>query len=132
MSLKNMTLKEGGTNAVSGGTDIVFADEGTTIQNGIRLIVPATADYRLRESVVAKVRAATVQPDGSYSKIKRSLSFVIPFNLASGVTSFQTMRLEMEIHPEAEATVRSRLLVLAAQMLFDTDTSSFWTTGSLS
>lgn len=132
MGLKNMTLKEGGTLAVSSGTNIAFADEGTSIQNGVRLIVPATADYRVRESVVAKVRPATIQSDGSYSKLKRSLTFTVPFILANGTTSFNVMRVEMEIHPEAEATVRSRLLVLAAQMLFSTDTSSFWNTGSLS
>lgn len=132
MSLKNMTLKEGGTLSVTAGTDIVFADEGSTIQNGVRLIVPATADYRVRESIVAKTRSATIQSDGSYSKLKRGVTLTVPFLLASGATAFNVMRIEMEIHPEAEAAVRQRLLTLGAQMLFDSDTVSFWATGSLS
>jgi len=130
MSLTNMTLKTGGTLAVSGGTNLVFAADGTTIQNGVRLIVPADTAYATRRSATFSTKAATIQPDGDYSKIMRRAQVVWPMVLASGKTSFSTLRLELSIHPEAESSQREILRSLAAQILFATDADGFWTNGS--
>lgn len=131
MSLKNMTIKTGGTIAVTGGTDVNFADTGSTTPNVLKIQVNADSDYRTRRSITCRVRPATIQSDGSYSKIKRSMAITSPFVLASGVTIFNVMRIELDIHPEAEATLRANLLAFGAQVLFDADATDFWSVGSL-
>jgi len=131
MSLKSMTIKTGGTLSVTGGTDVTFADVGTTTPNALTTQVNSDADYRTRRKIAYKVRNATIQADGSYSKVKRTATITSPFILANGTTTFNVMRIELDIHPEAEATLRANLLAFGAQLLFDTDATDFWSVGSL-
>lgn len=131
MSLKNMTIKTGGTIAVTGGTDVTFTDVGSTSPNVLKVQVNADSDYRTRRSISYKIREATVQSDGSYSKVKRAASITMPFITASGATVFNVLRLELDIHPEAEATLRAQMLSFGAQIFFDTDAADFWSVGSL-
>lgn len=132
MSIKSLTIKTGGTIAVTGGTDVTYTDVGTTTPNMLTTQVNGDSDYRVRRKITYKVREATVQPSGDYSKIKREATLVSPFVLASGETVFNVLRISLEIHPEAEATKRADLLAFAAQLLFDTDAADFWSVGSLS
>jgi len=132
MGLKNMSLLSGGTVSTTGGTAMVFTDDGVTIQNGVHLVVPATADYRVRESATAKYRPPSVQPDGSYSKDKKQISFNVPMILASGKIVNNTIRVEREVHPEMSAANVANLNKIGAQLLTDTDLDNFWTAGSLS
>lgn len=131
MSLKNMSLPVGGTVSVAGGTATVFADDGTTVQNGLHLIVPSDTSYLTRRSITAKVRQAAMQSDGSMSKIKRGLTFVKPTVLTSGVTVYNVVRCEIDVHPEVEATIRAELLSVGSLLFSDTDTADFWAVGSL-
>jgi len=131
MSLRNMSLPVGGTISVSGGTTTDFADDGSTIQNGLHLIVPTDTSYLTRRSITAKVRQAAMQSDGSMSKIKRGLTFVKPTVLASGVTVYNVVRCEIDVHPEVEATIRAELLSVGALLFSDNDTANFWAVGSL-
>lgn len=132
MALENMSLPLGATLTAAGGTATVFTNDGQTVTNGKHLIVPADTSYVTRRSITAKVRNAAVQSDGSYSKTKREMQFVAPFVLASGKTSFNVIRISLEIHPEAEATLRSQLLSAGALLFSDSDAAEFWATGSLS
>lgn len=132
MGLKTMTIKTGATVSVTGGTDMVFSDDGITIQNGVHLVVPATADYRVREQATAKYRAPSLQSDGSYSKDKKSISFTVPQILANGKIVYNTIRVEREVHPELSSTAAANLLAIGAQLLTDSDAASFWSAGSLS
>lgn len=131
MSLLTLNLPIGATIGATGGTATAFANDGATVVNGLHLIVPTDTSYITRRNLTAKVKKATVQKDGSLSKIKRNMSYVVPFTLASGVTVYNVMRVELDIHPEAEATLRSQLLNVGALLLTDSDTVDFWTVGSL-
>jgi len=133
MGLKNMSILSGATITPSGGTAMVFADDGTTVQNGVRLVVPATADYRVRESATFKYKAPTLLGDGTYAKDKKEFTLVIPMILASGKIVYNVIRVSRELHPEFSAANATNFNKLASQMLAgDSDTDGFWSTGSMS
>lgn len=132
MGLKNMSLLTGATVSASGGSALAFADDGVTIQNGLHLIVPADADYQTRRQVTAKYRPPTLDSKtNSYGKDKKSLTLAKPVVLSDGRVVFNTIRIEREVHPSVSAADALDLNVLGAQLLTDSDVTSFWATGSL-
>lgn len=132
MGLKTMSLLATATVAASGGTALVFADDGVTIQNGLHLIIPADTDYQTRRQVTVKYRQPTLDPKtGAYSKDKKSISLALPIVLSDGRVVFNTMRIEREVHPSLTAAQCLELNKLGAQMLIATDVAAFWATGSL-
>lgn len=133
MGLKSMSLLAGASVAASGGTALVFAEDGQSIQNGLHLIVPADADYQTRRQVTVKYRPPTLDAKtGSYSKDKKSISLALPQVLTDGRVVFNTIRIEREVHPSLSAANAAELCALGAQLLSDSDCTQFWATGSLS
>lgn len=133
MGLKNMSLAAGATIAATGGTALVFADNGITIANGVQMVVPADTDYQTRRTVTAKFKPPAVNvATGQYGKDKKVLSLVLPQVLTDGRVIFNTVRVEREVHPSLAAADALELNKLAAQLLTDSDTDAFWATGSLS
>lgn len=132
MGLKTMSLLSSATVSATGGTALVFADDGVTIQNGLHLVVPADADYQTRRQVTAKYKPPTLDPKtNAYSKDKKSVSYVIPQVLASGAVVFNVIRIEREVHPSMTAAAVAEMNKIGAQLLTDTDTDNFWSAGSL-
>lgn len=132
MGLKNMSIPSGATLAPTGGTAKVFADDGVTVQNGVHLMVPATTDYRERESATFKFRPPSLLADGTYTRDKKSASYNVPFIRADGKVVNNVIRIEREVDPEFSAAEALDLNIMAAQMLFDADVTNFWSAGSLS
>lgn len=133
MALKNMSLLASATIAASGGTALVFADDGITIANGVHLIVPGDTNYQTRRTLTAKYRPSTIDPKtNSYGKDKKSVSLARPVVLADGRVVFNTIRIEREMHPSMSAEDCVEMNKLGAQLLVDTDTDAFWANGSLS
>lgn len=131
MSLKNASILTGAALSATGGTAKVFADDGVTIQNGLHLTVPAVADFRVRDSLTVKYRPPQLQPDGSYTRDKKEMSFNVPQLLASGKVVNNVVRVSREVHPELSAAAATDFNKQAAQMLFDADFDGFWNAGSL-
>lgn len=132
MGLKTTSILSGATVSATGGTALVFADDGMTIQNGVHLIVPADADYQTRRQATVKYRPPTLDTKtGAYGKDKKSISFAVPQVLADGKVVFNTIRIEREVHPSFSAASALDLNVLGAQLLTDADAVAFWATGSL-
>lgn len=133
MGLKTMSLLASATVAASGGTALVFAEDGMTITNGLHLMVPADADYQTRRQVTVKTRPPTLNPaTGVYGKDKKSISLALPIVLTSGQVVFNTIRIEREVHPSLSAASALELNKLGAQLLVDDDVLNFWANGSLS
>lgn len=133
MALKNMSLQTGATVSATGGTALVFADDGITIANGLHLMVPADADYQTRRTVTVKYRAPAINAQtGAYGKDKKSICLAQPMVLTDGTVVFNTIRLEREVHPSLSAAAALDLCVLGAQLLTDADATSFWANGSMS
>jgi len=133
MGLKSMSLLAGATVSSTGGTALVFAEDGVTIPNGVHLMVPADADYQTRRQVTVKNRPPTLNATtGVYGKDKKSISLALPQTLADGKVVFNTIRIEREVHPLLAAASALELNKLGAQLLSDSDTVDFWANGSLS
>lgn len=132
MTMKNMSLLSGATVAATGGTALVFSDNGVTIPNGVQLVVPADTTLATRRSVTARVRAPSLGRDGVYGKDKKVMSFNVPLTLASGKIVNNVIRVEREVHPELSAANALELNSIGAQMLTDSDSASFWSIGSTS
>lgn len=133
MGLKNMSLLASSTISATGGTALVFAEDGVTIQNGLHLMVPADADYQTRRQVTVKYRQPTLDAKtATYSKDKKSMSLSKPQVLADGRVVFNTIRIEREVHPTLPAADALELNKLGAQLLSDADSVDFWANGSLS
>lgn len=133
MGLKTMSLLASATVSASGGSALVFADDGVTIPNGVHLTVPADTDYQTRRTVTAKYRPPSIDTaTNQYGKDKKSLCLSKPVVLSTGKVVFNTIRIEREVHPSLTAAECTELNKLGAQMLVDSDTDGFWATGSLS
>lgn len=133
MGLRTMSLLTGASVAATGGTALVFADDASTITNGVHLVVPADADYQTRRQVTAKYRPPTINAKtGVYGKDKKSMSLALPIVLTDGSVVFNTIRIEREVHPSLSAANALELNSLGAQMLVDADAAAFWAAASLS
>lgn len=133
MGLKSMSLLTGAAVSASGGSALVFADDGITIPNGLHLVVPADADYQTRRQLTAKYRPPALDSKtNSYGKDKKSLCYVQPIVLSDGRVVFNTLRIEREVHPSLSAAQCTDLNKIGAQLLSDSDADAFWATGSLS
>jgi len=134
MGLRTMSLLQGATSvAASGGSALVFADDGQTITNGVHLVIPSDSDYQTRRQATVKYRPPTLTAStGVYSKDKKSVSYTIPQVLSSGQVVFNTIRVEREVHPSCTPANATELNRIGAQLLTDSDTDAFWSAGSLS
>jgi hypothetical protein len=132
MGLKTMSLLSGSTVSATGGSAVVFADDGVTIPNGVHLVVPGDTDYATRRSATAKYRPPVLNTAGEYTKDKKYISITRPLTLASGKVVNNVLRVEREVHPELSAADAADLNKIAAQLLFDADLDAFWAAGSLS
>lgn len=133
MGLKNMSLVTAATITVAGGSPLVFADDGQTIQNGVHLVVPADTDFQTRRQLTAKYRSPTLDSrSGTYGKDKKSISYAVPVVLATGQVVFNTIRIERELHPSTTIAAAAEMNKVGAQLLVDSDVDGFWSTGSMS
>jgi len=131
MPLNGMTHLQGGTVSATGGTSKTFTSDGMVVPGGIHLIDSSVTDFRTLPNSTVKYKGPVLKADGKYTKGKHSFVSVRPFLSADGMTHFNLVRTEIEIHPEASSTELANLRSLGAQQLTDTDTDSFWSTGSL-
>lgn len=129
--IENMVLKTAPTITVTGGTDQTFAPDGTTVTRGISVSDVAEADIRRRSQCVFKNTNGSLQPNGTWSKNRRSMKFVKPGLLPDGTQDFPFVEINLVFSPLWTAATISDLKEKAAQMLLDTDTANFITTGAL-
>lgn len=131
MPLKTMGLATGATVTTTGGTALTFAADGLSVANGVHVIAPADV-YNVRRQVTFKFRSPTVDAkSGQWSKGKKTATFVQPVVLASGEIVFNTLRVELETHPETSDATCTDYLKIGAQLLTDSDTANFWAYGAL-
>lgn len=131
MPLNGMVFLQGGTITAAAGTSKTLTTDGQVVPNGLHLIDASVTDYRTRPNCTVKYKAPTLKADGSYTKAKYSFTGVRPMLSADGMTHFNLVRTEVEIHPEATAAELQILRSQGAQQLMDTDTDNFWSTGSM-
>jgi len=132
MPLNGAIIKTGASAMTpTGGSDETFTSDGISVSGGIHLADAAQTDFRIRKNMTIKNKPPTLLSDGSYSKDKKSITFVFPKILASGKTIFNLVRIEREVHPETSAADALDLAMIGAQLLTDSDFTAFWASGSM-
>lgn len=132
MPLNGATVKSGSSAMTpTGGSDKTFTSDGVTIPNGIHLANAAQTDFRIRENLTLKNKVPSLGVDGTYSKDRKSATYVVPKILANGKTVFPLIRIEREVHPEMTAAECLELNMIGAQILTDADFTPFYSGGSL-
>lgn len=131
MSLTNLTLLSGATITATGGTAVNFGPDGSIVNRGIAVSDVAEADVRTRDICVFKNAKGTLQSDGSWSKDYRSAKVTCPDLLPDGTQDFPSIEIIYRGSPLNPATKLTALKTFAAQILIDSDTAGFWTSGTL-
>lgn len=133
MGMQSMTLLAGATVSATGGTTQTLTPTNESVVGGIKLIDASVADMRIRPYVIAKCSWPTINPStGKYTgKVKHTLQYVEPVLETDGTISFQTIKIERSVTPSYAAASAVDLNKKGAQLLVDSDTTSFLATGSL-
>lgn len=135
MGVQNATLLVGGTVGTTGGTSTAFVPNGATISGGIQIVDSVNTNAVTRASITLKTIKTAVfdMITGLFTgKTKRQIQLVRPKVLASGRVVFPLVRIEVEMHPENTDAEVLALLSEGAQLLADSDFTSFWRIGSIS
>jgi len=131
MGLQTASILTGTTVSATGGTAQTFGSNGKEVNSGIQLIDTAVTDFRTRPTLTAKTADPVQLPDGSLTKDKRVITYAEPFVDTKGVIQYDYIRIERRVHPESSAAKAVELLKKGAQFCFDTDFTSYWSTGNL-
>lgn len=125
MPIKGAQLLSGATVSASGGTAKTFTELGETIKNGTKVGDLSVVDSRIRPTIVAVNRPASMSLGKYISKDKRTIKLVIPKILADGSLAFNVREVRAEDHPETTDAEKAILNGYTAQLMFDTDFQQF-------
>lgn len=133
MGIANATLLVGGNVSVAGGTSTAFVPNGSQVTGGIQVVDSTNTNAVTRASMTFRTikQAVLDSVSGLFTgKIKRQAQLVRPKVLSSGRVVFPLVRIELEFHPDNSDAEISALLSEGAQLLIDSDFTSFWKIGS--
>jgi hypothetical protein len=126
-----ITLLDGGTSSTTGGSAQVMSESGKKLNQGKVLVDTSVTDFFSRPELQLVSRMPTEQPDGTWSKKKTSVRYVVPFTTDAGDIVYNLVRVETEVHPDAAASVEADLREKGAQIAIDSELDDFYATGSL-
>jgi len=133
MSLSSFAILAGGTNSATGGTSKTYAIDGKQVVGGVHVADASVTDFRVRPNATFRNREPKYNSAlKRFSKDKKSVTLVVPKILTDGSVEYNLIRIEREVHPESTAAESLELNVQGAQLLFDSELASFWSTGNLS
>ena len=132
MAITNLTLLTGPTISITGGTAQTFAPDGTVVNRGISVSDVAEDNVTARASCVVKNVKGVLQPDGSWSKDRRSAKIVMPGILADGTVDFAFLEITLVKSPLRGASTVTALKEKGIQLIHDADLTSFWSMGAIS
>lgn len=130
--IEGLTLSTGATISTTGGTTQTFSASGQDINQGVEVIDTASATTNLLTAPKCQFRSRMPvrQSDGSYSKMKLTAAYVLPFVDSMGLIQYNLVRVEIEKHPETTSAHAAELLNKGSQLATDSDLTNFWATGS--
>lgn len=134
MGVQNATLLVGATVSATGGTSTAFVPNGASVNNGVQVVDSTNTNAVTRASMTFKTikQAVLDMVTGLFTgKTKRQAQLVRPKVLANGRVVFPLVRIELEVHPENTDAEITALMAEGAQMLTDSDFTSFWKLGNL-
>lgn len=132
MSLNNASIKIDGTIAASAGTDTALLTQGgnldqvsTILDDGTEFLASTSINFSKKP---AKLSSAA--PNG-YTQLRNIVKVQSPLVLDNGGNTVNTVTINLGVDVETTDAEVQSLLVLAAQLLTDTDFSDFWKKQSL-
>jgi hypothetical protein len=132
MAIINGTVLENATGAsYSVGTSKTWALTGQPVVGGINVAFMTDTDYRTRRNASFKSRVPQVR-NGKFGLARAQALYVVPILLESdGSVVFNTLRMQLDTHPELPLAGLSDMLLIGSQLLTDAQYSGFWKTGAL-
>jgi hypothetical protein len=127
----SIQLLDGGTTTTAGGAAQTFDRTNVQVNNGYEYADSDEADFFARQKVIAVARMPQEQSDGSWSKMKVSLRFIMPITLASGDIAFNVGRCEVEYHPEASSANIAEIREMIAQLAIGSGYDDIYVAGTL-
>lgn len=131
MPIKGASIANGPTISITSGTAVTLTDDGQLVSGGTHVIDASVTDFRIRPNLTFKTKQPSLQTDGvSWSKGRKSVTITHPKVLANLKQEFPSMKIELLDHPEMTVAEVTKLKEWAVQVIWDTDFSNFWSTGS--
>lgn len=130
MALNGSTILTGATLNATGGTACTFTTDGSNIASGVHVSDQSVNDFKTRPGVTFKARMPQKRSDGTWQKGKFTATLTRPKVMADTRVEFPLVRVELEFTDESTVTELLELRKQGAQILFDTDFDSFWTSGN--
>lgn len=127
----SINLTDGGTTTTAGGTSQSFDRTNNPVNNGYEYADVSEADFFAREKLVIVTRQPQLQSDGTYSKAKSSIRFVVPITKADGSIAYNVGRHEVEYDPESSAAQVAELREMCAQMAIGSQFDDIHVAGTL-
>lgn len=126
----SISLLDGGTTSTAGGSAQDFDRSALAVTNGYEYADVSETDFFARQKVIATSRMPSLQTDGSWSKQKTSVRFVMPITLADDSIAYNVARVEIECHPESSAANLAELREMAAQLAIQAGLDDLYTAGT--
>lgn len=130
MPINNSTILSGATLSATGGTSFTLTIDGQNVANGVHASDMSVTDFKVRPGVTFKARMPSKRPDGTWQKGKFSACLTRPKTKANTTVEYPLARVEIEFSEESTTAEVLELRKQAAQLLFDADYDSFWTSGN--
>jgi hypothetical protein len=127
----SISLTDGGTTSTAGGAAQSFDRTSTPVNNGYEYADVSEADHLARQKVVLTARNPSLQGDGSWTKHKAKVQYVLPITLADGTISYCVARSEIEYHPEASSANVAELREMGAQAMISSEFDDLYVAGTL-
>lgn len=126
MSVLNASVLSGATWTPTGGSALVFAPDGRSVQGGVSLVVPADTNLVLRRSLEVRtiLPAYPASPNAFARMGKCTMLYRVPFVATDGKLYSQPVRIEASFHPDY--TNKGNRMNEAIALLADSDFSDFW------
>lgn len=128
MTIKDASVDVGTTISTSGGTATTFLDGGDDLDSH-QVTLDDSSEFIDATSVSFTVKRPKVQvtaPNG-YTQKRASVVIGRPLALDNDNRTVNTFRLELAVDPETTSAEIASLRELAAQVVFGSDFTDFWT-----
>lgn len=132
MPLNGLTISEGATCSVAGGSVKTFSANAASVKGGIQIVDTSVTDARVRPSITAVARPSAYDvKNGTWTYEKRDIVLVRPKLLSNGTVAFNSIRTIVGFHPETTVAEVNELYNSGSQLNFDTDTANFRSIGTI-
>lgn len=127
MAIPSASISVGATVAASGGTAKTLKELNRS-QGLISTYLDEGLSFQTRREISFSTKTPKVSPSapGNFTQARSIVLLKSPKTLANLKTTVNTLQLSLSVDPETTSSEVQDLLVLAAQLLTDSDFSDFW------